>query len=674
MKWAFWMKRPVIRAGSLSALLAIIIIPYWWLAVQWSFQVISDPATRFTFTTTTFLLALIVIDSLFIIRYYQIIRKEELQRQTNELRKSEENNRIILEQAPFPIVITRISDSTIRFANQEASDYFSKEPSGVLGNHVQEYYADLKDREQILRLLKRDGSVSHYELQLLSPSRNNFWASLSATSILYYEQPCLFVSFIDISERKALETEIRKSEELYRSVVSASPDAIVFSDREGIITLVSPAAIQMFAGTTPEDFIGRSVFDFVHPDKVTTARKRVAALLSGKRLELYESAGKRLDGTIVPYEIHSELTFDDAGNPSGIVHILRDITRRKEDEAIVLESKERFETIFQEVPDPLLILDTSGIILEANASAKHLFHLSHTDIIGSSLPSTGLFQSSSDIDPYRFIMNSVPGETLDTRVFLPDGTWRYVTIKASKISIRSKPAILLLIHDTDESRRAQKAATQANAQLSLLNSITRHDIMNRVTVVMSYCDILSEEITDSRILQYITRVHDSGSDIQHLIDFTRQYQDLGIKEPQWQRIDQILKSPQIITLLRTITLSLPNIEYEIFADPMLEKVLYNLIENSLRHGEKVTQITISYEREDRWLNMIYSDNGVGIPDEEKPKIFHKGYGKNTGLGLFLIREILKISDISITEDGIVGEGVRFVMHIPDGIWRQILES
>jgi signal transduction histidine kinase len=69
------------------------------------------------------------------------------------------------------------------------------------------------------------------------------------------------------------------------------------------------------------------------------------------------------------------------------------------------------------------------------------------------------------------------------------------------------------------------------------------------------------------------------------------------------------------------------------------------------------------------LLLIYGDDGVGIPSEEKDKIFKRGYGKNTGYGLFLIREILSITGLSIQESGIPGEGARFEIHVPEGSYR-----
>ncbi len=102
---------------------------------------------------------------------------------------------------------------------------------------------------------------------------------------------------------------------------------------------------------------------------------------------------------------------------------------------------------------------------------------------------------------------------------------------------------------------------------------------------------------------------------------------------------------------------------------MFGRVFYNLIDNSLRHGGLVTGITIGGHVSGEELLITFEDDGIGIPDNEKDKIFDKAYGRNTGLGLVLTREILALTGITIIETGISGHGVRFEIHIPRAVYR-----
>jgi signal transduction histidine kinase len=103
---------------------------------------------------------------------------------------------------------------------------------------------------------------------------------------------------------------------------------------------------------------------------------------------------------------------------------------------------------------------------------------------------------------------------------------------------------------------------------------------------------------------------------------------------------------------------------------MLEKVFFNLIDNAARHGERVTTIMVSCRPDPEGLVITIEDNGAGVPLDLKEKIFEKGYGKNTGFGLFLAREILAITGIMIHEKGVYGKGALFEIKVPNGKYRR----
>jgi signal transduction histidine kinase len=97
---------------------------------------------------------------------------------------------------------------------------------------------------------------------------------------------------------------------------------------------------------------------------------------------------------------------------------------------------------------------------------------------------------------------------------------------------------------------------------------------------------------------------------------------------------------------------------------MLEKVFYNLLDNSVRHGGNVTKVRVYSSEYNNHVSVFWEDNGTGIPLSEKEKIFERGYGKNTGFGMFLVREVLALTGITICETGVPGHGARFEMKVP----------
>ena len=145
---------------------------------------------------------------------------------------------------------------------------------------------------------------------------------------------------------------------------------------------------------------------------------------------------------------------------------------------------------------------------------------------------------------------------------------------------------------------------------------------------------------------------------------TREYQELGIKAPVWQNLSDVFHSAVRELDSGPVVIDIPESSIEIFADALLSKVFYNLFENAIRHGEKVSHIRVMYAIIDKELHITVNDDGVGIPSGEKEYIFERGYGKNTGWGLFLSKEILEITGITIREIGTPGEGAVFEIIVP----------
>jgi signal transduction histidine kinase len=144
---------------------------------------------------------------------------------------------------------------------------------------------------------------------------------------------------------------------------------------------------------------------------------------------------------------------------------------------------------------------------------------------------------------------------------------------------------------------------------------------------------------------------------------------LGVVEPRWQPVEDLLDKSLTTMEAERIDISVDLSGLELYADPMLEKVFYNLLDNTLRHSEKATRISISCHRQGDDLLLEYEDDGTGVAPEEKERIFERGFGRNTGLGLFLVRLILNVTKIQVKEVGEFGKGARFEMLVPDGAYR-----
>lgn len=211
-----------------------------------------------------------------------------------------------------------------------------------------------------------------------------------------------------------------------------------------------------------------------------------------------------------------------------------------------------------------------------------------------------------------------------------------------------------------------------NRKLNLLSSISRHDILNHLTIILAAIELAEANDENPAHRANYKRISESVDAVKREVAFMGMIQGLGVNAPAWQPVKESFRS--MIPLLPRkdveIVADLP--ELEIHADALLPKVFYNLMENSEKHGgSALTAIRLSSRENAGALEILYEDDGYGIRSNEKEKIFQFGYGKGTGLGLFLIREILSSTGITIRESGEPGKGVLFVITVPAGSWRRV---
>ena len=225
------------------------------------------------------------------------------------------------------------------------------------------------------------------------------------------------------------------------------------------------------------------------------------------------------------------------------------------------------------------------------------------------------------------------------------------------------------LHDTTGQRMAEEALRAANNKLILLSNITRHDILNQLTALQVYTDLMKENPDGRTVPGYLGTMEKIIDVIRLQMEFTRDYQELGQKEPVWQDVCTVFLAAAEPFAGRNITFSCETGTLECYADALIGRVFYNMIDNSIRHGGHVSDIRVSFMKNEPDLILVYEDNGAGVPADEKEKIFLKGFGKHTGLGMFLIREILSITGMTIKETGIPGKGVRFEIRVPAGAFR-----
>ncbi len=242
--------------------------------------------------------------------------------------------------------------------------------------------------------------------------------------------------------------------------------------------------------------------------------------------------------------------------------------------------------------------------------------------------------------------------------------------EASVVPVRvqgEELARIILLRDITERKSMEEELRTANARLSILSSITRHDLGNKLTAIEGYTILARETKDRAQLDEYLARLRQVCASANQLIVFAREYEKLGIAAPRWFSLKDLFAHAVAQNSVGNVRIE-SNIDgISVYADAMIEKVLYNLVDNSLRHGNGVTTLSLNRLMDGSKLVIEYTDDGIGVPPENKELIFKRGFGSNTGLGLFLTREILAITGIEIAETGV--KGARFEIRVPQGRYR-----
>lgn len=221
----------------------------------------------------------------------------------------------------------------------------------------------------------------------------------------------------------------------------------------------------------------------------------------------------------------------------------------------------------------------------------------------------------------------------------------------------------MILHEVTEKKRADDLAMEAEDRTQILNSITRHDINNQLMVIDGNVELLRGKPTEDRLKKHLALITLASMNISNQLAFLRDYQEIGVKDPAWQNIGVMMSRLPLPLSEKGIEMKIATRNAEILADPQLEKVFYNLVDNSLTHAKGLSRITISIRESHEIAELVYEDDGPGISEESRGHLFEMSHDGNHGVGLFLSQKILAITGMTISEEGGPGEGARFVIRV-----------
>lgn len=631
-----------------------------------------------------------------------------------ELRESEEKYRSLFDNAILGIYRTtpegQYLDMNPAFAR--IAGYNSPaEMMAEIHDIGKQLYARPDDRLRIGELLKRDGEIRNFETEIHHREGHSIWISVNSTaarnedgSIKYWEG-----TIEEITARKLAEAEIvRKNETLVaayeeeaaiREELSKSYEELTKSQeflRESEERLIlahkatndvvwdwdvhsdtqqwSEAGTKVFGWT---EIVERPVnaqwwVDRVHPDDRNRIHDSFFAVVEDPTADFWSGEYRflKIDGTYADVMDKGYVLRNEQRKAYRMIGAMLDITERKRAEAQIRASDERLR----------LAIHASSIMVFSQDlnlrytwiyNKKTVFSLEH--IIGKT-DAEILPQKEADIltamklqvlksgkGTRQYVQMTIAGRTVDYDL----------TVEPLQDSSGTISGVICAALDITDLKQKEEALLSSNQKLHLLTSLTRHDINNTLTAIHLLQTMASEESDPEKKNNYILTALKAVIAAESIIQFTKEYEDFGIVASRWQEVRSLIGDAMADTVHTGIIIEIPiPPDIQVFADPIIRKVFSTLIENAVRHAGPLTRIQFSCLKAEPHIIIVYEDDGIGIPRDEKEKLFDHGYGKNTGIGLFIAREILAITGLSITETGEPGKGARFEILVPDGKWRR----
>lgn len=588
-----------------------------------------------------------------------------------ERRHAEEYTRLLArmsDDAPASIIVHDF-DGNIIYANEETQrlhgfsrDEFMKrklhdinvpESRKILNKKMQEI-RDERELDYDVDHFRKDGSIF--------PMHVNF-------KIVEWEgREVLLNIATDITERKEAERLLKQNSFFLQQLIDAIPNPVFYKDTNGIY-LGCNTAFEKYMGTRKDQVVGKSVYDLSPKELADMYKERDEALFKNPGIQKYESQVKYADDLLHDVIFYKATYTDINGETAGLVGIILDISDRKKMEEALKENEEKFRSYVNYAQESIFVSDPSGNFIDVNPAGCTMLGYTREEILNCKIPDFIFPADLEAIEEDVREINKTGHIVREIAIRRKDGTPVPVIINAV---LMPDGNVLSIQTNVSELKNAEDGLREANRKLNLLSSITRHDILNQLTAIIAFLEMIemdAEYPAGSKTAEYLEKISGAAQTIKRQLLFTKDYKDLGEQAPKWQKVSDMVEETAQNTSFAELKVENSLGDLEIYADPLFGKVIYNLFDNSIKHGEKTTKIWFSFEKTDSGGILVCEDDGMGVPEEFKEKILNRQHYSNTGLGLFLSGEILSTTGIKLRENGVYGEGARFEMRIPEGMFR-----
>jgi PAS domain S-box-containing protein len=479
-----------------------------------------------------------------------------------------------------------------------------------------------------------------------------------------------------IFERKKNEDALANSEARYRALVENADDAILLTDLKGNSIYRNPAYFKNLGIKEGAS----EAFAKMHPDDLSVVKEGMSKLLR-TGYSAVEYRVKDLCGSWRYRFSRSTLIFNSKHEPSAILSVIRDITIQKIAEQELIESEQKYETTFESSMDALMLLDTKSFF-DCNSATLTIFRCKTVNEFIENHPSDLSPPSQPDGTPsLQAAMNHINRALVEgTDHFFwihrrMDGTTFPADVLLTKLKIKGQDVLQATVRDVTQQKESEEKLKESSRRIEIMNeklrvvgSLTRHDVRNKLSVIPGYSYLIKKKHPDQAdVVEGLSKMEQTVKEVEKVFEFAKAYEQLGVENLVVIDVEKAVD--EAAGMFSDLKFNVVNncSGLSVMADSFIRQLIYNLIDNTRKYGKKTKITKVHYEKTDEDnLNLIYEDDGEGIPLENKQYLFEKGFstGGSTGFGLFLSKKMIEVYGWTIKEMGEPGKGAKFVITIP----------
>ncbi|MFO7675290.1 MAG: PAS domain S-box protein, partial [bacterium] len=360
------------------------------------------------------------------------------------LQQREEQLRTIQENVPVGLFRTTpdgrflaVSRTAVRMVGCETEEEVLRLPAV-------EFYVDPARRDEMMKLITRDGVVTDFEAEIRRRDGSSFPAAFHVQLVTGPDgQPQYFDGVIkDITERRRAREALEESEARYREGGERAIDGIAII-RDGRIVYVNPRLTEQ-AGMGADDLRGRPFVEFLHPDEREKVADRYRRRLAGEEApDSYETVFLHSDGRCVNVELKAGLVKYE-GEVADLVFI-RDVTDRRLAEARLAESEERYRTLFAAAPHPMMVVRDGRCVIANPAAAQLLGYGDPAGLVGVDvLELVAPDERPRLVEHLARLADGKENPETEMRLLARDGSQLPVIAMSRPITLAGQPAVLVV--------------------------------------------------------------------------------------------------------------------------------------------------------------------------------------------------------------------------------------